>query len=353
MSRCAFWSALAILAACVPCAADVPRVERVEVVVGSRSAEEGGESDGPASPFKSPFGVDFDAAGMMFIVELEGGRVWERSPMGGLKVIAGDGSKTYQGDGGPARSATFNGMHNVAITKSGRMLIADTWNHCVREIDLKTRTIETLAGTGKAGFQDGPGAAAMFDYVMCVTLTPDERTVLIADINNRRIRSLDLESNTVSTIAGNGMKGVPAEGAKALESPLVDPRAVAADSKGRVYVLERGGHALRRIDRDGSIHTVAGSGKPGPADGIGATTQLNGPKHLAIDDHDRVWIADDENAAIRCFDPETSMVSTVLGRGAGDEKLRLNHPHGVCWEAGSLYVADMGNDRVLKVVFAK
>lgn len=332
--------------------AEVPRVERVEIVVGTPVAD-GVEYVGPASPLESPFGIDFVAAGTMYVVELEGGRVWERAVDGRLDVIAGDGSKSYRGDGGPARAATFNGMHNVAVTRAGRMLISDTWNNCVREIDLETRTIRTLAGRPDVGFRDGPGAEARFDFVMCVTLTPDERTVLIADINNHRIRALDRETNEVRTIAGNGEKGAPAEGAKALESPLVDPRAVAADSQGRIFILERGGHALRRLDRDGTIHTVAGTGQAGWVDGPGPTAQFNGPKHLAIDDRDRVWIADDENAAIRCWDPETNEVTTILGRGTGDAKVRLSHPHGVCWEAGSLYVADMGNDRVLKVSFAE
>lgn len=335
--------------------AEQPKVVKVELVVGSRLPNEGGPETTPASPLKSPFGIDFDAGGGMFIVELEGGRVFERTPDGVVKQIGGDGSKSYTGDGGPLEKSTFNGMHNVAVTKSGRMLIADTWNNSVREVDLATRTIRTLAGTGKAGFQGdgGPGAAAEFHFVMCVTLNADETELHIADINNRRIRGLNLATGIVRSIAGNGQKGTPAEGAVAVDSPLVDPRAVAADSKGRVYVLERGGHALRRVDPDGTIRTVVGTGKAGHQDGPAREALLNGPKHLCVDDRDRVYVADDVNAAIRCYDPETETVSTLLGRGQGDARIQLSHPHGVTWEKGSLYVLDTYHDRIFRLEFAK
>jgi DNA-binding beta-propeller fold protein YncE len=340
-----------VLTALNPAFAAPPPVESVELIVGSRSVDEGGQPNPPASPLKAPFGVDFDSAGTMFIVELEGGRVWERSAKGDLKVIAGDGSKSFAGDGGPADKAKFNGMHNVAISRAGRMFIADTWNNCVREIDMKSRRIRTLAGSPQAGFADGLGVLAKFDYVMCVTLNHDETQLLIADINNRRIRVLDLADGSVRTIAGNGQKGVPQDGALAATSPLVDPRAVAADSHGRVYVLERSGNALRRIDADGKIYTVAGTGEAGFADGPGSTAKLNGPKHLCVDSVDYVFIADDENAAIRRFNPNSGELSTVLGRGIGDKRLRLKHPHGVCIQGPDLYVIDTGNDRILRVVF--
>jgi DNA-binding beta-propeller fold protein YncE len=346
--------ALAILVLTTSALAEQPKVSKVELVVGSRHPDEGGPEMTPASPLKSPFGLDFDAAGSMFIIELEGGRVFERTPDGIVKQIGGDGTKAYAGDGGPLEKATFNGMHNVAITKGGRMLIADTWNNCVREVDLATRTIRTLAGNGKAGFAgDGePGSAAEFNFVMCVTLDPAEKELHIADINNHRIRVLNLETNIVRTVAGNGMKGVPTDGAAALESPLVDPRAVAADAEGRVYILERGGHAVRRVDKDGTIRTVVGTGTAGHKDGPAREAQLNSPKHLCVDDQGRVYIADDANAAIRCYDPATETVATLLGRGAGDERIKLKHPHGVTREKGSLYVLDTYHDRIFRLELA-
>ena len=349
VSFLALWAAVGV-------AGQLP-VSQVSVVIGSRLASEGGPQEAPASPLRSPFGVDFDRDGNMFIVELEGGRVHERPDDGSVVVIAGDGSKGADGDGGPAAKATFNGMHNLAITRAGKAYIADSFNSRIREIDLGTRRIRTIAGTGEPGFSGdgGPAAEAQFNEIICVTLNPAEDTLYLADIRNRRIRAIDLSSDeqTVRTVAGNGEKSVPRDGAVAADGPLFDPRAVAPGADGRVYVLERGGHALRVIDANGAIRTVAGTGKQGYADGPALEAQFAGPKHLCLDDAGRVYIADDVNAAIRCYDPETRTVTTILGRGHGDPRIKLDRPHGVTWEDGMLYVVDSGNDRILRVEFGE
>lgn len=324
------------------------REPSVCVVVGNLLPAEGGPAD-VSSPLKSPFGVDFDSRGNMLIVELEGGRVHRLSPDGELKVIAGDGSKSYQGDGGPAARATFNGMHNVAVTPGDDIYIADSWNHCIRRIDARTGIITTFAGTGAAGFGgDGrPAERATFDFLMCISLNATNDALYVADLKNLRIRAIDLKTKIVRTVAGNGEKGVPEDGGDAQKSPLLDPRAVAVDSRGVVYILERNGHALRAVTPDGRIQTVAGTGQKGFRDGEAAGAQFASPKHLCVDGDDNVYIADDLNGAVRKYDPRTKTVSTVLGRGRGTPAVELLHPHGVCSQRGKLYVVDMGNDRIL------
>jgi hypothetical protein len=324
---------------------------QVTVVVGNRLPAERGADDAQPSPLTSPFGIDFDSRGEMVIVELEGGRVHRLDVNGELRTIAGDGSKTYTGDGGPARHATFNGMHNVAISKTDDVYIADSWNHCIRKITAATGEITTFAGTGEAGFSGdgGPAAQATFDFVMCITFDPSCAQLYIADLNNRRIRAIDMQTNLVRTVAGNGEQGVPQDGAVAVESPLVDPRAVTADVEANVYVLERGGHALRVVTPDGRIRTVAGTGERGFRDGPADAAQFDSPKHVCLDDRGCVYIADDRNAAIRKYDPRSQLVSTILGRGEGDRAIRLKNPHGVAFERGGLYVVDMGHNRILRL----
>ncbi len=321
---------------------DVPPAE---VVIGA-----GDDDAATPSPLHRPFGVDFDAAGNMYIVELEGGRVHRRDAVSGeVTTIAGSSDKGHGGDGGPAARATFNGMHNVAVTPDGDVYIADSWNHCVRRIDGRTGIITTAFGTGEEGFSGdgGPASEARFNYVMCITLSPAGDALHVADLRNRRVRTIDLASGIVTTIAGNGERGVPEDGAMAVESPLVDPRAVAADSKGNVYVLERGGHALRVVAPDGAIRTVVNaSGEPGDDDGPALMARLRSPKHIAVDSEDCVVIADDQNGLIRRYDPRIERVTTLLGRGDGIE---LRSPHGVCFEQGKLFVVDTGNDRILRV----
>ncbi|MCH8218398.1 MAG: hypothetical protein IH892_16695 [Planctomycetes bacterium] len=300
----------------------------------------------------SPFGVDFDDAGNMYIAELEGGRVHMMAADGGFTTISGDGSKGYQGDGGPAARATFNGMHNVAVTPGGDVYISDAWNHCVRKIDGRTGLISTVAGTGQPGFSGdgGPATQAPLNYVMCVSLNPTHDKLYIADLRNRRIRMLDLNSRLISTVAGNGEKGVPKDGDIAVNSPLLDPRAVAVDSRDNIYVLERNGHALRVVAADGTIRTVVGTGVAGDALGAALVTQLRSPKHIAIDRSDNVLIADERNRRILQYLPKKGTVVGLLGEGVDVPNFSLSKPHGVYVHAdGSIYVVDTGHHRILRL----
>jgi len=343
-------AACILLTAIAALLSGMARAVEVEFVVGDLMVTEGGTWDAASSPLTAPFGVDFNADGEMWMVELEGGRVHRFDAAGKLHLAGGDGSQSYTGDGGPLAKATFNGMHNCAVTPNGDLYIADSWNHCVRKVDAATGVISTIAGTGQKGFSGdgGPATKATFDFVMCITLNPTNDVLHIADLNNRRIRAVDLKSGLVTTVAGNGRKGAPKDGDPAIQSPLVDPRAVAQDSKGNLWILERGGHALRVVLPNGTIQTVAGTGTQGFVDGPGRTSQFGSPKHLCVDDADNVYIADDENAAIRRFDSQSHEVTTILGKGQGDARIKLSHPHGVTWENGWLYVVDMGNNRILR-----
>ena len=328
--------------------AEQPEVTKVEFIVGDYLKAEGGATAIKDLPLLRPFGTDFDSRGTMYIVELEGGRVHRLKKDSQPEVISGDGSKSYSGDGGPVAKATYNGMHNIGITNDNRIFVSDTFNHCIREIDLDADTVTTVSGNGKTGFSgDGKAAKdAQYNYLMSISLTPTEDALLIADLRNARIRKLDLKSMKVSTVAGNGKNGIPKDGAVATESPLVDPRAVAQDSLGNIYILERNGHALRRVTPEGTITTVAGTGKKGFHDGPALVAQFGSPKHICVDEQNRVYIADDANGAIRCYDPETETVSTLLGRGFGDKKVRLNQPHGVTIEKGNLFACDTSNNRI-------
>ena len=91
----------------------------VEFIVGDLMVAEGGTWDSNSSPLTSPFGVDFNSRSDMWIVELEGGRVHMRDAAGKLHHAGGDGTKSYKGDGGKLADATFNGMHNCAVTPNG------------------------------------------------------------------------------------------------------------------------------------------------------------------------------------------------------------------------------------------
>jgi sugar lactone lactonase YvrE len=340
----------------LPCA----RADKLVLVAGGGTQAE--NTSATRAKLQGQFGVDFDGKGNLYIVEMVGQRLLRVDGKGDLTVLAGTGRKGDGGDDGPPRKAEFNGMHSLAVTPDGDVYLADTWNNRVRRIDHKTGMIAAFAGTGEKGFggDDGPAAKARFGGVYCVALDPKGEQLYLADLDNRRIRAIDLKTGTVRTVAGNGQKGVPEDGAEAVKAPLVDPRAVAVDAKGNVYILERSGHALRVVDSQGKIRTVAGTGKAG-ATGDGGDARkatLNGPKHLCIDRDGSVVIADTENHLIRRYQPDTGKIVRVAGTGkkgtAGvggpPEEAELSQPHGVhVSAAGELYIADSSNNRVLKI----
>ena len=327
-----------------PIGAELP--DGVRILVGDSTTEKDPDT-AKTGDLRYPVGIDFDRHGNAWIVELSGGRVLGLDRAGNISVVAGTENGGYVGDGGPAEKARFNHLHNLAISPQGQCYLSDSSNNCIRVIDAKTGQVDTFAGAPQAGFSgDGDDRKnARFREPICVTLTPDASKLLIADIRNFRIRQIDLATGRVETLAGTGTRGIPTEGALGRESALLDPRAVAGDSRGNVYILERAGHVLRMIDTRGRLYTVAGTGEKGFRDGPAAEAAFYEPKHICVDPQDRVYVADDKNNAIRLYDPQRGTVETVLG-GAGEEAV-LKGPHGVCFRDGKLFVVDSGHNRVL------
>jgi DNA-binding beta-propeller fold protein YncE len=299
-----------------------------------------------------PFAVDFGRNGDWYICEHKGERIVRVDRAGKTSVLAGTGTAGNSGDGGAAASATLRDPHGIAITKNNHMYVADTLNHTIRRIDLKTSVITTFAGTGEKGFSGdgGPASKAAFNGTFAIALNAAHDQLYVVDLFNRRVRVIDLKSGIITTVAGNGESGVPADGSDATKSPLVDPRAVAIDSKGNVYILERRGNALRVVDRQGRIRTVIAPGSISP--------DLNGPKHLCVDQRDNVIIADAENHLIRRYNPKTGKTETIAGTGeigtridaADPLRTQLNRPHGVAVDrSGTLYISDSYNHRIVKV----
>jgi sugar lactone lactonase YvrE len=282
---------------------------------------------------------------------------------GAVTTLAGSGRPGSGGDDGPAARAELNGPHSLAVTSDGDIFVADTWNNRVRKIDARSGKITNFAGTGRKGFSGdgGPAIHAEFGGIYCLALDQTAQSLDLADLDNRCVRHIDLKTGIVTTVAGNGTKGVPADGDEARSAPLVDPRAVATDGRGNLYILERGGHALRVVDRAGKIRTVVGTGKPGN-DGDGGDARharLNGPKHLCADSNGNILIADTENNRIRIYRPADGTIHGVAGTGRKGAKglggapndAELSQPHGVTVGPGEvLYIADSSNNRILKIV---
>jgi sugar lactone lactonase YvrE len=342
-------------------AAEPGRAARLELVAGGGTGGDG--SSARQARITSPFGVGFDAAGTLYFIEMVGNRVRKLSPDGLVTTLAGTGRKGSGGDDGLAIGAEFNGPHSLAVASNGDIFVADTWNNRAQKIDARSGQITPIAGTGHIGFSGdgGPATQAEFGGIYCLALNEAGQTLDLADLDNRRVRRVDLKTGIVTTIAGNGKQGVPTDGDLARSAPLVDPRAVAIDGQANLYIVERGGHALRVVDRSGKIRTVAGTGKPGDSGDRGDALQarLNGPKHLCVDAQGNVLIADTENHRIRIYRPENGTIENVAGtgqqgtRGLGGPptEAELSQPHGVTvGPGGILYISDSSNNRILKIV---
>ncbi len=313
----------------------------VEVVAGT--PQPAPSADLQPGELNAPFAVCFEPNGDMWIVEFDGGRLLRKTVEGKLLHVAGDGTRGYAD--GTALSAQFNKLHNVTRLNDGRLLMSDHENHAIRCYDPKTGLISSYSGNGSAGFSGdgGPVMAATYNEPICVEVHPDNQSVLVADIRNLRLRRIDLLTQQVQTIAGNGQRGKPVDGQLAIHSPLLDPRAAVADSQGNVFFIERSGNTLRQINPAGRIYTIAGSGSAGDEDGDALQASMRGPKHLCLGPHGSIFIADDNNNAVRKFDPATQQLTTVNWG-----PYQLLRPHGVAVHDGWLYVADSYHHRILR-----
>jgi DNA-binding beta-propeller fold protein YncE len=339
-----------------------PPTGRVVLVAGG--ADDGSHLALSGAGMNEPFAVALDRGGNLYISEERGSKVQRVTPDGRIAIYAGTGVKGDGGDGGPALAAVLSNPHHVVFAPGNLddLIIADTFNARVRRVDHKTGVITTIAGSSKGfGGDGGPAAQAQFSQVFCLAFDPSGQQMYIADTSNRRIRAVNLRTWVTSTVAGNGEKGVPADGADALQAPLVDPRAVAADSQGNIYIVERNGHVMRVVDKAGKIRTVAGTGQKGfSGDGGPAlAAAMDGPKHISVDHEDNVLITDTENHVIRKYLPREGRIVRLAGTGTkGDqgvggppEAVGLARPHGAFEDPkGDIYISDSSNHRVLKII---
>jgi DNA-binding beta-propeller fold protein YncE len=299
----------------------------------------------------APFGVDFGEDGATYFVEMAGGERLRSIDMKGVvRTLAGTGTKGDSGDGEAGTKAQFNGPHSLVVSPGGTVYIADTFNSRIRAFDPRTGVIKAFAGAGEKGFagDNGPADKAKFGNVYCLAFDAKREHLYVADLDNRRIRAIDMKTRTVRTVAGNGKKGTPTEGDLAIAAPLLGPRAVAVGPDGRIFILERSGHALRVVSTDGKITTIAGTGKPGAS-----LEQMNGPKHLCIEPRGSsyaVLIADTENhRVLRFIDGKLELVAGTGKKGSSLHELAQPHGVAVHPKTGEIYIADSSNNRIVKV----
>lgn len=311
------------------------------------------------------FGVEFGPDGALYVCEVENHRVWRVDVKTGMaKVVAGSGRKGYDGDGGPATKASMNEPYEVRFDSAGNMYVVERVNAVVRRVDGKTGVITTIAGTGKPGFSGdgGPATSAQFNQPHSIALDEAKGHLYVADIINHRIRRVDLKSGTIETVAGTGAKKQPEDGKVARGLPMAGPRALYVTEADRtLWIALREGNSVWKMELDtGVLHHVAGTGKSGwNADKTVtmAEAMFAGPKGIVVDRQGRVFVADTENQATRMIVPKAGKVVTIAGggpksRGLGGDggeatAAKMDRPHGICFGPdGRVYMGDTNNHRV-------
>ena len=333
----------------------------IQTIAGTGEAGYSGDG-GPATAavLREPFMCAFDPAGNLVFSESRNYCVRRIDAQTGvITTLVGDGQPGYSGDGGPAAQARLYEPYSLTVDNNGDIYIVDRLNAAVRKVDGATGIISTVAGTGEPGYggDGGPGTLAQLREPNDCYL--DGRGgLLIADIQDQRIRRLDLDTGIITTFAGNGEKVRAGDGLPATQASILGARAVCMDGIGNTYIAEREGNGVRKVDTSGIMSTLAGTGERGyTGDGGPAIAATWGaPKAIRCDAAGDVIVVDTENHAIRRINAE-GIVTTIAGGhlgGNGDggpaTAAGLERPHGCgIGPDGTLYIADSNNHRVRAV----
>jgi sugar lactone lactonase YvrE len=288
-----------------------------------------------------------------------------------ISTIAGNGTKGFSGDGGPATLAQMDAPVDVAVDMAGNLFIADTWNNRIRKVTSKG-IISTVAGNGTKGFSGDGGLAVSAMLNAPHNLAVDrEGNLFITDLGNYRIRKVT-PSGVIATVAGNGTGGFSEDGGPAVSAMLSSPCGIAVDIAGNLFIAEIVDNRIRKVAPGGMISTVAGngtklktglvvsnevivtklfSGDGGPA----ISAMLHAPQSVAVDTAGNLFIADTYNNRIRKVASD-SIITTVAGNGtagfSGDggsaASAQLAGPTAIAVDtAGNMFIA--ADHRIRKV----
>ena len=268
----------------------------------------------------NPYGLVIGPDGALYFCDIDNHLV-RRIDLKTKKVttVAGSGEKGHSGDGGPALKAALGQPYEVRFDMAGNLFFVDMPNHVVKRVDKKTGVISTVAGTGEPGFSgdDGPAVKAQLRQPHSIVFDREGR-LLICDIGNHRVRRVDLTSGRIETYLGTGDRNPTPDGATIAGTPFNGPRAIDVAPDGTLYLVLREGNAVYKIDpKLNRVTHIGGSGQKGLTGdgGPAVAAALNGPKGVALSKDGGLYLADTENHAIRRIDLRTGIITTVAGTG--------------------------------------
>ena len=299
-------------------------------------------------PLAFPGKVLADANGdRLFIADSNHNRIVVTKLDGSLLETIGSGERGATD--GTFDQASFYRPQGMAL-EGDTLYVADTENHLIRRINLKTRAVQTIAGTGKQSneyFKQGAARTIALNSPWDVQLL--DQTLYIAMAGPHQIWKLDLKTEQVSTFAGSGREA--RKDGNLLEAGFAQPSGLATDGK-KLYVADAESNIIRAIDlRDGKVETLVGGDlfEFGDVDGTGDEVRLQHPLGLFALGK-KVLVADTYNHKIKELDPATRTVKTLLGTGkpgqAGGTSESFYEPGGLSVANGKLYIADTNNHAI-------
>ncbi|MFT4111200.1 choice-of-anchor D domain-containing protein [Silvibacterium sp.] len=314
-----------------------------------------------SATINGPEGVVLDNANNLYFSD-DGNHAVRRidAATGVITTVAGNGQEGFSGDGGAATSAELNYPVGLGMDSAGNLYIADHQNFRIRRVDAQTGIITTVAGNGtKTDSGDGgPATSAGFHDPSDVKFDSHDN-LYIAD--GTSIRRVDASDGIITTIAGNGTGG---DGSPAIDA-AVSVNSLAFDSSDNLYLADPNDNEIRVINAStGYISTVAGTGNPNDTDsgdgGPATSASLNEPLFVVVDSAGDFYISEANGSYIRMVSSATGIISSIAGTGLDDSnapgdngpatKADLGEPTGIALDgSGNLYSANDVQSRIRKI----
>ncbi len=312
---------------------------------------------GPANKAElcSPSGLIFDAAGNLLFSDFNNGRVRVISPAGVINTIAGNGTFGYCGDGGPAIDACINSPEELAVAEGPPEIVyvADTFDCRIREINLKTGIINTVAGDGTCSYggDGGPATLASLNNPYGVAFYAANHSLLISDTQNNALRRVNTQDGVIDLVYGT-----PGPDCDPGISPVCFPEGITFDSLGNLYVADSTDARVLKLGSTATVVVGVSNSSGFNGDGIPATSAfLNGVTSVAIDNQGHLVTVDSGNDRLR-LGSGSQLIKTVAGGYIGDGGKATNallnanlFQNNTLDAHGNLYIADAQDFRVRKV----
>ena len=236
-----------------------------------------------------------------------------------VDTVAGTSMSENDGDAGPALGINVGQPFGVTVGPDSALYVCEVQNHRIRRLDLMSGELTTVVGSGEQGYSGdgGPATKAKLNEPYEVRFDRDGNMVFV-DMRNHVVRRVDHKTHTISTIAGTGQSGFSGDGGRATKAKFNQPHSIALDGKSALYVADIGNHRIRRVDPEsGIVETIAGNSERRlPADGsLARGNPILGPRALFIDG-DNLWIALREGHSIWRMRLDDGILHHVAGTGA-------------------------------------